>query len=208
MHRRRVEARANGCPVVLHVPPEPVGRLGNHPRSCEDHEMSAPAQHSSCLGETDVRVDPVKRIARKDPVEASRAGIPGLERCRHDADLRERRQVRPRSFREMRAQLHRNNIQSACCKVSCRLARPGSDLDDRRPGAQRRPLHDLVEHVAGCHGSGTVVRLRVLIKCRPQHVSLIALPRRCDVAIRRHILSLARVPNPAHLPTLSSAPIA
>ena len=205
VHRRGIEACADGCPVVLHFPPEPVGGLGNDPRGCEDHEMSARAQHSSCLDETDVPVDPVKGIARKDGVEAGGAGIPGLERCRHDADIRKGRQVRPRPLGKMRAEFYRDDLQSACCKVSRGLARPRSDLHDRRPGAQRCPLHDLVEHVVGCHGSRTVVRLRVLIKCRPQHVSLIALPRWCDVAIRRHILWPVRVRNPAHLPMLSFA---
>lgn len=97
--------------------------------------------------------------------------------------MREGRQVRPRPRREMRAQFHRDDLQSAFCELSCRLARPRSDLHDRRPRAQRRPLQYLVEHLVGRYRSRTVVRLRVLIKCRPQHVSLIALPRRRHVAM-------------------------
>ena len=76
--------------VDLHAPATPVAEMPSEAlqfllqsRYCPSDKMSARAQHSSCLDETDVPVDPVKGIARKDGVEAGDAGIPGLERCRH-----------------------------------------------------------------------------------------------------------------------------
>lgn len=92
--------------------------------------MSAGAQYSGCLGEADGRVDPVKRTARKDGVEACSAGIPGLERCRHDVDVRGGRKVRPRSLGELRPQLYPDDLESSCCELSRGLARAGSDLED------------------------------------------------------------------------------
>src|SRR5204863_10022661 len=74
-----------------HPPPPELYTLSLHDALPIYDEMATPAEQRRCLHEADLWVEPVERVTGEDGVKQLAAGIPRLERCRHDGGVGEDR---------------------------------------------------------------------------------------------------------------------
>ena len=177
VHHSRIETLgADGYPVVLHVPPEPAGPVRHHHGRRHDHERTGRLQECGRLGEADVGVDPVERVAGEHHVETALTRIPSLERHRSHRDSGKVGKVRGGPSSKPVIDLQGHDLEPTFGERSSGLPGAGPDLDNRRSGRQVRQSHELVEHGGGSNWSRPVVRIRVLAESRPELVSLTDLP--------------------------------
>ena len=159
----------NNCLVILlDFDEERIAVRREHVLRGDDCELPALAEESGCFRVAHAGGDPVECGEGEDRIELCSLRLPAVEVGVDHLDRREVRQLAPRDGGELLAEFDAGDRVAALCKRQRGLAGAAADLDETSPRRKLSERDEIVEDLRRVVRPGAVVKLRRLLKRRPQ----------------------------------------